>query len=943
MNTHADKTQENKSQSVSAVDSQMQSVSESTFQFVDNRPEAVAQRNLQEIANNSPRVMQLKALQDMANISPQAKQAAQLQAMADNSSEQQQPIQKKENNTGLPDNLKAGIENLSGYSLDDVKVHYNSDKPTQLQAHAYAQGTDIHLASGQEKHLPHEAWHVGQQKQGRVKPTMQMKGKVNVNDDVKLEKEADVMGAKALITGVGQAQQAKSKEQPLNNSSSSIQRTTYKIASEGPDFHQTDPEKYSGLMEDELVGQSLHKYKVDEIDLSIATSPITIFIHGSTMAKWTAAELFDFLKKRNYTPQPDSDIVFITCSGATLMDKFLVSKGQALADLLGARVHLAKGTVRINSKGVPTVQNPDSDGIFDYINSKEELRSILQGESEGWQTYAPNNITFDKLVRAIRQGKTQLHEFRQLDVCQEDIDWFRDSYAEIEEELGEDRRYLEERYETVMGIQEQMDSKYLPRLELYKKLRWQIFELDQLSQETVNHKERVLGFKQEFERWMESIKTGKKISVEGYGLLLQDKEEEWIAPLKADIERENEPELQEGEGWEDFDLDLDLEDEIPNEGAGTENAQGSSTGQNTVGKKDVSQLSRAPIQRQINESGQALANGQNLTQIVSSLANIDLVQGQDGIDLEFSFKPMANCYGLTRLKANGAVVVASEYIKPETAFDHYTIEIELNQQFYHDGTDMDSMGSLIETITHEWSLHGEQHAININSARHGLAPDLKIDHERMFSPDMNHMDIGIALQIIKPENAGIAHKIYEAYLNDVVAHQNIEKRGWEGDNLYNGIQLTQELKNFMQQTQYVLSQFERLNENPDNKKPLTQLLGALQSEIEWYVEDDFVYLGLDSIDGIDITEILTKLQQIRGLNLSEMSTMLIQNPMQKIEGLLQDLKGVLEIAGIADPAAARIDALQKLGIDTATFDTMIGAITGNDDQVDFAASEKKTK
>ncbi|HAA20749.1 MAG TPA: hypothetical protein DCP28_19025, partial [Cytophagales bacterium] len=56
---------------------------------------------------------------------------------------------------GLPAQLKAGIENLSGRPMDDVKVHYNSDKPAQLQAHAYAQGTDIHLAPGQEKHLPH--------------------------------------------------------------------------------------------------------------------------------------------------------------------------------------------------------------------------------------------------------------------------------------------------------------------------------------------------------------------------------------------------------------------------------------------------------------------------------------------------------------------------------------------------------------------------------------------------------------------------------------------------------------------------------------------------------------------------------------------------------------------------------------------------------------------
>ncbi len=111
--------------------------------------------------------------------------------------EEEEPLQQKPNNTGLPDNLKSGVENLSGYSMDDVKVHYNSSQPATLQAHAYAQGTDIHIAPGQEKHLPHEVWHVVQQKQGRVKPTMQMKGTVPVNDDVGLEKEADIIGNKA--------------------------------------------------------------------------------------------------------------------------------------------------------------------------------------------------------------------------------------------------------------------------------------------------------------------------------------------------------------------------------------------------------------------------------------------------------------------------------------------------------------------------------------------------------------------------------------------------------------------------------------------------------------------------------------------------------------------------------------------------------------------------
>ena len=100
------------------------------------------------------------------------------------------------NRTGMPEHLKTGIETLSGFSMDDVRVHYNSDKPATVQALAYTQGTDIHVAPGQERHLPHEAWHVAQQMSGRVEPTTEVGG-MPVNDNADLEHEADVMGAKA--------------------------------------------------------------------------------------------------------------------------------------------------------------------------------------------------------------------------------------------------------------------------------------------------------------------------------------------------------------------------------------------------------------------------------------------------------------------------------------------------------------------------------------------------------------------------------------------------------------------------------------------------------------------------------------------------------------------------------------------------------------------------
>ena len=190
--------------------------------MVAQSPLAVAQRAFNARINNSPRMvaqrMQLENLvgradqqQENTGVAPvQGKfETAQRPTVNDEHALQpkfasEAPVQldqqasPKPNNTGLPDQLKSGIESLSGMSMDNVKVHYNSSQPAQLNALAYAQGSDIHVGPGQEKHLPHEAWHVVQQAQGRVKPTMQMKEGIPVNDDQGLEHEADLMGAKAL-------------------------------------------------------------------------------------------------------------------------------------------------------------------------------------------------------------------------------------------------------------------------------------------------------------------------------------------------------------------------------------------------------------------------------------------------------------------------------------------------------------------------------------------------------------------------------------------------------------------------------------------------------------------------------------------------------------------------------------------------------------------------
>ena len=169
-----------------------------------------------------------------------------------------------ENRTGLPDGLKAGVEALSGLSMDHVRVHRNSSKPAQLRAHAYAQGNDIHLGPGQERHLPHEAWHVVQQMQGRVRPTLQLRGR-DVNDSAALESEADKMGVRARQVRAPSPQtlrQASAGDGPaqavvqcLAEPGVGIEMESSTIKLQSKAWPSDDPERLGGH---ELKGQSIY-------------------------------------------------------------------------------------------------------------------------------------------------------------------------------------------------------------------------------------------------------------------------------------------------------------------------------------------------------------------------------------------------------------------------------------------------------------------------------------------------------------------------------------------------------------------------------------------------------------------------------------------------------------------------------------------------------------
>lgn len=253
---------------------QAEPVSQRVSTVVDTRPQALMHRQIQERANNSPQAVAQAQLQKKADNSPQARQ---LKAHSDllqaKSSTAQRQVQQTApasaaNKTGMPNQLKTGIESLSGLSMDHVRVHYNSAQPAQLNAHAYAQGSDIHVAPGQEKHLPHEAWHAVQQAQGRVRPTMQMKGAIPVNDDTGLEAEADVMGARALqMAAIPTTEGVSSNFMQANNVASvgkgSVQRKL--MIGKEPYSYQEETERVHNMgLDRQRTFAPLHKPKAKE-------------------------------------------------------------------------------------------------------------------------------------------------------------------------------------------------------------------------------------------------------------------------------------------------------------------------------------------------------------------------------------------------------------------------------------------------------------------------------------------------------------------------------------------------------------------------------------------------------------------------------------------------------------------------------------------------------
>jgi hypothetical protein len=85
----------------------------------------------------------------IGSLAAQRAPTAQREALSNPPAQVQREHMSAKNDTGLPDGLKSSIKALSGISMDGVKLHYNSSQRAHLNALAYAQSAEIHIAPGQ--------------------------------------------------------------------------------------------------------------------------------------------------------------------------------------------------------------------------------------------------------------------------------------------------------------------------------------------------------------------------------------------------------------------------------------------------------------------------------------------------------------------------------------------------------------------------------------------------------------------------------------------------------------------------------------------------------------------------------------------------------------------------------------------------------------------------
>lgn len=177
MYEQVEKSKENKSQSVENKFSQRQSGGGSTFQFVDNRPEAIVQRKLQEMTNNSSQSQREFYLQSNTNLHGVLQRKIQVKGGALYNNKTELPIS-METTLDLTNKAEADGTYLVRKTADLTK-RVNDQESEILSPHRHLIG-EIHTQSKFTKAVANWGW-------GADKMAESYQTSTDVTDDITVE------------------------------------------------------------------------------------------------------------------------------------------------------------------------------------------------------------------------------------------------------------------------------------------------------------------------------------------------------------------------------------------------------------------------------------------------------------------------------------------------------------------------------------------------------------------------------------------------------------------------------------------------------------------------------------------------------------------------------------------------------------------------------------
>ncbi len=198
-------------------------------QRLEDEEEIQKKKSEEQNTEIQPNLGMENALDPMAMMEGQARALGITPAPVQRLVEEEEEIQRKKNTgnssgpaststkTNMPEDVQTKMEGSFGTDFSDVNIHKNDSSATDMGAHAYTQGNNVHFAPGQydpsstkgQELIGHELTHVVQQRQGRVQAMAAKLGwgtsnqaatgntGMAINDSPTLENEADIMGAKA--------------------------------------------------------------------------------------------------------------------------------------------------------------------------------------------------------------------------------------------------------------------------------------------------------------------------------------------------------------------------------------------------------------------------------------------------------------------------------------------------------------------------------------------------------------------------------------------------------------------------------------------------------------------------------------------------------------------------------------------------------------------------